>query len=200
MTAWKPIAALLVAGSTVGAVGVSRELLRKPAARSAVPTATALHEGQTITVVHRHVIEQAPQGTPQPAGSIAVANGDEGETRTERDVTLEMEQRFEAAPEDIAVQRRNEQVLQGVLNRVSGGKPLPMEGFSCRGNACRATFNFQTAEQARATLNELPKDADWNRNGLGFEAMQKDPSNPDSNEFIVYFSAPLNDPRANRGP
>lgn len=168
--------------------GIALWASSKARAIGARPGADDADEGNLsaspVTVVHRHVVDvqqhtPAPPPPPSPATEV-----------TFEQAAAQMQQRFEAIPNDLAVERRNEQLLRGMMDRVRGGRKLPAESFDCRGTTCRAVLAFENVEDTQGTFNKLAYDDQWLKSGFGFNALPDDPNDPAGTRFTVYFTGP----------
>jgi hypothetical protein len=147
----------------------------------------AAAERLPTTVVHRHVVTVDPKPESSDAKTATVGTAQTSETAVSHEQALfELRQRAEAAPENGALQARNEQVLKRMLARVAAGKSLRTNDFFCRGPSCIVVFDFENLEQARATLNVLPNDEEWLEYGFGFNALPTEPG-PEATRFVVHF-------------
>jgi hypothetical protein len=184
----------LSAGAILGGIAllaVAGERSPKRASKRVDDSAQATES--KVTVVHKHVVvEETSEGGGQPPRSadalVEQASGTEPTARTHEEALFEMEQQFEAAPANRTLEGRNEQVLRGVLARVSGGAALPVESFACRGASCRLVFDFESVEQARATLNVMPDDEAWQLQRFGFNALPENPNDPNPLRLVVYVT------------
>lgn len=190
----------VVVGLTfVGAVLVGATVLRAARNRTSghdsdedVHNASSPAATPAVTVVHKHVMVHEGAGTPAAQNLVAdqaPGSGPKDEIAAHAEVLLALEQNFQSVPEDPAAQSRNEATLRAVLSRTNGDKAPPIDVIVCRGSKCRAVFNFESADQAKATLNVIHEDEEWIRAGLGFNAIPEHPDDQSSNRFVVYFTA-----------
>lgn len=195
MKAWTIAAGLVSLTSIAAVVVVSAAWWSTPSSASRragtalpLPAPAPAPAASVVTVVHKYVVTpEGEKAVAQPSSGPAEEAAPAGPSAQE--AVFQLDQRFEAIAEDHTTQVHNEQALRTIFGRVAGGKALPIDSFACRGPSCRVAFNFDSVDQARAVLNKLPSDDDWDRNGLGFNALPLNPDDPTSNKFVAYFTA-----------
>jgi hypothetical protein len=107
----------------------------------------------------------------------------------DHDPRLQLHERLRSLPANRTLELRNETTLRKILAKTGGGTMVSIDSFFCRGNGCEAAFTFESVDQIRATLNELPFQDEWKEGNFGFNAIPAEPENPACLKFTVFFNS-----------
>ena len=180
----------LVTAASIVSIGMWRASANQAQARTA-PAPVAVP--QATTIVRERIVAVPAQPTAQPTAQVVERTPIEPQGSTTAkgydEALFDMQQQFDETPRAAALEQRNQQTLRSIFQRLNFAAGLAKSGLECRGASCRAQLSFDGLEQAQSVLNKLPYDDEWKARSLGFNAVLEDPSKPDSQRYVVYFTS-----------